>query len=133
MENLGVLTHAVTEAFLDRGVYVAYDGSGPKTFQGSIDSLRRCGTFCWYGPVIGGPGTLDITSLPRSIKIGYASFVDHVPTPGLLQVHSSQLFDWIASGLAKVSIGGIYPLADAAQAHIDIESRRTTGKLLLIP
>ncbi|TJW97065.1 MAG: quinone oxidoreductase, partial [Mesorhizobium sp.] len=56
------------------GVHVVYDGSGPKTFQASLDSLRRSGTFCWYGPVLGGPGPLDIMSLPKSIKIGYARF-----------------------------------------------------------
>jgi NADPH:quinone reductase len=51
------------------GVHVVYDGSGPKTFQGSLDSLRHSGTFCWYSPVLGGPGPLDIMSLPKSIKI----------------------------------------------------------------
>jgi NADPH2:quinone reductase len=115
------------------GVHVVYDGSGPVTFQASLDSLRRCGTFCWYGPVLGGPGALDITSLPRSIKIGYAVFADHVYTPTLLQAHSAQLFDWIARGVLKVRIGGTYPLAEASRAHADIESRTTVGKLLLIP
>src|ERR1700686_5322591 len=57
------------------GVHVVYDGSGPKTFQASLTSLRPCGTFCWYGPVLGGPGPIDLTQLPKSIKIGYASFV----------------------------------------------------------
>lgn len=52
------------------GVHVVYDGSRPKTFQGSLDVLRRSGTFCWYGPVLGGPGPLNIMSLPKSIKIG---------------------------------------------------------------
>jgi NADPH:quinone reductase len=115
------------------GVHIVYDGSGPMTFQASLDSLRRCGTFCWYGPILGGPGALDIMSLPRSIKIGYATFVDHVHTPTLLRTHSAQLFDWIAGGDLKVRIGGIYPLAEASQAHADMESRTTTGKLLLIP
>ena len=115
------------------GVHVVYDGSGPMTFQASLDSLRRCGTFCWYGPVLGGPGALDIMSLPRSIKIGYASFVDHVNTPALLRTHCAQLFDWIAHGVLKVRIGGTYPLAGASRAHADMESRTTTGKLLLIP
>ena len=110
-----------------------YDGSGPTTFQASLDSLRRCGTFCWYGPVLGGPGPLDIMSLPRSIKIGYAVFFDHVYTPALLRTHSAQLFDWIARGVLKVRIGGTYPLAEASRAHADMESRTTTGKLLLIP
>jgi NADPH2:quinone reductase len=115
------------------GVHVVYDGSGPTTFQGSLDSLRRSGTFCWYGPVLGGPGPLDIMSLPKSVKIGYAVFSDHIHTPELLRVHAKQIFDWIAEGELKVRIGATYPLAEAARAHADMESRSTTGKLLLIP
>jgi NADPH2:quinone reductase len=115
------------------GVHVVYDGSGPATFQGSLDALRRSGTFCWYGPVLGGPGPLDIMSLPKSIKIGYAVFFDHIPTPELLRAGSARLFDWITEGKLRVRIGGEYPLADAARAHADMESRKTTGKLLLVP
>jgi NADPH2:quinone reductase len=115
------------------GVHVVYDGSGPKTFQASLDSLRGSGTFCWYGPVLGGPGPLDIMSLPKSIKIGYARFFDHIYTPALLRARTSQLFDWIVKGNLKIRIGGVYPLAEAARAHADMESRATTGKLLLIP
>jgi NADPH2:quinone reductase len=115
------------------GVHVVYDGSGPSTFQGSLDSLRRSGTFCWYGPVLGGPGPIDIMSLPKSIKLGYAVFSDHIHTPELLQARAGQLFDWVRDGALKVKIGGIYPLADAALAHADMESRVSTGKLLLIP
>ena len=115
------------------GVHVVYDGSGPKTFQGSLDVLRRSGVFCWYGPVLGGPGPLDIMSLPKSIKIGYAIFFDHIHTPELLRARSAQLFDWITVGKLRVRIGGEYPLANAARAHADMESRKTTGKLLLVP
>jgi len=115
------------------GVDVVFDGSGPATFQGSLDALRRNGTFCWYGPVLGGPGPIDIMSLPRSIKLGYATFFDHIPTPERLRERAGQLFDWIAAGDLKVRIGGTYSLADAAQAHRAMESRSTTGKLLLIP
>jgi NADPH2:quinone reductase len=115
------------------GVHVVYDGSGPTTFQGSLDVLRRSGTFCWYGPVLGKPRPLDIMSLPRSIKIGYAVFLDHVHTPELLRKHSAQLFDWIMKGKLKVRIWGEYRMADAAKAHADMESRRSTGKLLLVP
>lgn len=115
------------------GVHVVFDGSGPTTFQGSLDVLRRSGTFCWYGPVLGGPGAIDIMSLPRSIKLGYAVFSDHIPTPALLRAHSARLFGWIAEGKLKVHVGGVYPLADAARAHADMASRRTTGKLLLLP
>jgi NADPH2:quinone reductase len=117
----------------NKGVHVVYDGSGPKTFRGSLDVLRRAGTFCWFGPVLGGPGPLDIMSLPKSIKIGYASFIDHIHTPALLRARTAQLFGWIADGKLRVRIGGAYPLADAAKAHADMESRKTTGKLLLVP
>jgi NADPH2:quinone reductase len=115
------------------GVHVVYDGSGPKTFQGSLDLLRRSGTFCWYGPILGGPGPLDIMSLPKSIKLGYATFFDHIHTPELLRARSARLFDWITEGRLRVRIGGEYPLANAAKAHADMESRTTTGKLLLVP
>jgi NADPH:quinone reductase len=115
------------------GVHVVYDGSGPTTFQGSLGVLRRSGTFCWYGPVLGGPGPLDIMSLPKSIKIGYAVFFDHIYTPELLRARSARLFDWIVDGKLKIRIGGEYPLPEAAQAHAHMESRKTTGKLLLVP
>jgi NADPH2:quinone reductase len=114
-------------------VDVVYDGSGPATFQGSLDVLRRCGTFCWYGPVLGGPGALDIMSLPKSIKLGYAVYRDHIPTPELLRARAGQLFDWINEGKLRINIGAVYPLADAAQAHSDMASRTTIGKLLLVP
>ena len=115
------------------GVHVVYDGSGPATFQGSLDILRRSGTFCWYGPVLGGPGTLDIMQLPKSIKIGYASFFDHIPTAALLRRHSRQLFDWITEGKLGIHSGGEYPLAEAGRAHADMGSRKTAGKLVLVP
>ncbi|EKF44233.1 alcohol dehydrogenase [Nitratireductor indicus C115] len=115
------------------GVHVVYDGSGPATFRGSLDVLRRSGTFCWYGPVLGGPGPLDIMSLPRSIKIGYAVFFDHIHTSDLLRENAAQLFAWLSEGKLKVHPGGEYRLADTAKAHADMASRKTTGKLLLIP
>lgn len=115
------------------GVHVVFDGSGPATFAGSLAALRRSGTFCWYGPVLGGPGPIDIMSLPKSIKLGYAVFFDHIFTPALLRERAAQLFQWIIEGTLRIEIGGTYPLADAARAHADMESRRTTGKLLLIP
>jgi NADPH2:quinone reductase len=115
------------------GVHVVYDGSGPTTFKGSLKSLRRSGVFCWYGPVLGAPGPIELMNLPKSIKIGYAAFRDHIPTPEALQARARQLFAWVASGDLKVRIGARYPLAGAAQAHADMEARVTTGKLVLIP
>jgi len=133
VDTAGNFAEQVLRLTKDEGVHVVYDGSGPKTFQGSLDILRRSGTFCWYGPVLGGPGPLDLMSLPRSIKIGYATFFDHIATPDLLRARSVQLFDWVSERKLAIRIGGQYPLEDAAQAHRDMESRTTTGKLLLIP
>jgi NADPH2:quinone reductase len=115
------------------GVHVVYDGSGPTTFRDSLASLRRSGTFCWYGPVLGSPGPIDIMSLPKSVKLGYATFLDHIHTSELYHARSGRLFEWIASGVLKVTIGATYPLTAAARAHADMESRTTTGKLLLLP
>nr|WP_218892753.1 quinone oxidoreductase [Duganella sp. 1224] len=116
-----------------KGVDVVYDGSGPATFQGSLDALRRGGTFCWYGPVLGGPQDFNIMRLPKSIKIGYAVYRDHIPTPALLRERAAQLFHWVRDGVLHVRIGADYPLADAAQAHSAIAGRGSVGKLLLIP
>lgn len=115
------------------GVHVVYDGSGPATFEGSLASLRRSGTFCWFGPVLGGPGRIDIMSLPRSIKLGYAVFFDHIHTPELLRARTARLFDWVREGKLQIAPATDYALADAVQAHAAMESRATTGKLLLIP
>lgn len=115
------------------GVHVVFDGSGPATYQGSLDVLRRSGTFCWYGPVLGGPGPIDIMSLPKSIKLGYATFFDSIYTPQLLRQKTQELFDWLRRGVITIKIGGVYPLAEADKALAALESRATTGKLLLIP
>lgn len=84
------------------------------------------------GPVLGGPDAIDIMSLPRSIKIGYAAYFDHVHTPELLRKHSAQLFDWFKEGKLSIHFGGNYALEQAAKAHADMASRATTGKLLLL-
>jgi len=133
VDRVGSFAEEILRLTGGEGVHVVYDGSGPATFRDSLASLRRSGTFCWFGPVLGGPGPLDIMSLPRSIKIGYGVFFDHIPTPELLRARSARLFDWIGAGKLTIRVGGTYPLAEAAQAHADIESRATTGKLLLIP
>lgn len=133
VDTEGLFADEVIRLAGGEGVDVVYDGSGPKTFEASLASLRRSGTFCWYGPVLTGSAPIDIASLPRSIKIGFGVFTDHVPTPALLRARANRLFDWIANGKLKVTVGEVYPLAGAARAHADLESRTTTGKLLLIP
>lgn len=76
---------------------------------------------------------IDLTNLPKSIKIGFAVFFDHIHTPALLRSHAAQLFDWVANGDIRVTVGDTYALADAAYAHAAMENRSSTGKLLLLP
>jgi NADPH2:quinone reductase len=116
-----------------RGVDVVYDGGGPATFEGSIAALRTSGTFCWYGPVLGAGSAIEIMSLPKSIKLGYAVFSDHITTPQLLRERAARLFDWVRSGTLRLALPQVFALADAAGAHAAMESRSTSGKLLLIP
>ncbi|MFE3170102.1 quinone oxidoreductase family protein [Amycolatopsis sp. NPDC059090] len=113
------------------GVRAVFDGNGGPTFRASMRVLRRNGTLLYYGAFIGEVPTIGMRELPRSIKICYPAFRDHIATREELLAHSADLFGMIASGKLDVAVGGRYPLADAARAHRDLESRRTTGKLLL--
>jgi len=76
---------------------------------------------------------IDIFDLPKSVLVTYPMVMHHVRTHEALVQRSNQLFDWVREGKLKIRIGSRYPLAEAARAHQDIQSRRTTGKLLLVP
>ncbi|WP_433136340.1 quinone oxidoreductase family protein [Actinomadura nitritigenes] len=116
-----------------QGVHTVFDGAGATTFRASMHVLRRHGTLLYYGAVIGDPPVVNMRELPNSIKICYPVFRDHIPTRDTLLAHSAELFQLVRDGRLRVEIGRRYPLEDAAQAHRDIESRATTGKLLLLP
>lgn len=115
------------------GVHTVFDGGGETTFRASMMVLRRHGTLLYYGAVIGAVPVVNMRELPNSIKLCYPVFRDHIPTREALLRHSAEIFDLVESGRLQVEIGRRYPLKDAAQAHSDIESRATTGKLLLLP
>ncbi|WP_410601270.1 quinone oxidoreductase family protein [Amycolatopsis sp. lyj-90] len=112
------------------GAQVVYDGGGAATFRSSQLALRRHGVHAYFGVVNGNP-TFRPAELPNSILLSYPSVVDHVPTREALVRRAGELFGFIRSGQVTPRIGGRYALADAAQAHRDLESRRTSGKLLL--
>jgi NADPH:quinone reductase len=115
------------------GVHVVYDGAGGATFRASMEVLRRHGTLLYYGPFIGEVPVIGLQELPRSIKICYPTFRDHVPDRASLLARSAELFALVQSGQLDVRVGRRYPLGQAARAHADLESRATTGKLLLVP
>ncbi|WP_445519239.1 quinone oxidoreductase family protein [Streptomyces sp. NEAU-174] len=115
------------------GVHVVFDGAGATTFAASLQVLRTHGTLVFYGPLIGDVPTIAMNDIPRSTRLTYAVTEDHVRTPEELAARTAELFALVERGELVVRIGGRYPLAEAARAHADIESRTTTGKLLLLP
>ncbi|MFE2910548.1 quinone oxidoreductase family protein [Kitasatospora indigofera] len=115
-----------------QGVDVVYDGGGSGTFHSSQAALRPHGVHAYYGPFMGVP-TLRPTDLPNSILLTYPVVHHHVATREALLRRTGELFALVLDGRLTPRVTGRHPLADAARAHADLESRRTTGKLLLLP
>ena len=119
----------------NRGVDVVYDGVGRATFDGSIASLRPRGMFVSYGAASGRVAPVDPQSLQSrgSLFFTRPTLAHYVATRDELLDRSRELFGWVASGELLVRIGARYTLDQARAAHEDLESRRTTGKSLIIP
>jgi NADPH2:quinone reductase len=119
----------------ERGVDVVYDSVGATTFDKSLNSLRPRGTLVLFGQSSGPVPPFDagILNQKGSLYLTRPSLGHYVLTREELLWRSDELFTAILDGSLKVRIDRTYPLADAAQAHQDLESRKTTGKLLLIP
>lgn len=114
-------------------VNVVYDGTGAEGFADSLELLDYFGTLALYGPFMNPTPPIDIFSMPRSIKLTYPSVMHYVRNREVLLEKSRQLFAWVSAGKLKAVIGKRYSLDDAQQAHRDIESRNTTGKLIIVP
>jgi NADPH2:quinone reductase len=131
----GDLAGQVREANGGKGVDVAYDGVGKATFDASLSSLRPRGMLVLFGGASGQVPPFDIQRLNTagSLFLTRPTLGSYTATrEELLERGTSVLAD-IAAGRLVVEVGGRYPLADAATAYDDLEARRTTGKLLLIP
>ena len=117
------------------GVAAVYDGVGGATFDAGLASLRPRGVLVVYGTSSGPTPPLEIPRLNSggSLYVTRPTVVHYTATRDELRARTDEVFGWVASEQLRVSIGGRYPLADAARAHQDLESRRTTGKLLLFP
>ena len=129
------LAAQVREANGGKGVHVAYDGVGKATFDASLSSLRPRGMLVLFGGASGQVPPFDIQRLNAagSLFLTRPTLGNYTATrEELLERGTSVLAD-IAAGRLVVEVGGRYPLADAATAYDDLEARRTTGKLLLIP
>lgn len=126
---------AVRELTNGVGVDVVYDGVGKATFDGSLASLRKRGTLVLFGAASGPVPAFDPQRLASagSVHLTRPKLLDHLLTVEERRWRSSEVFAAVVDGSLQVRIGATYPLDAAAQAHEDLEARKTTGKVLLIP
>ena len=115
------------------GVAAVYDGVGATTFEGSLESLRPRGVFVVYGTASGPTPPLEIPRLNTggSLYVTRPTVVHYTATTEELRRRTNDLFTWLASGQLQVNIGGRYPVGQISDAFLALESRRSTGKLLL--
>ena len=118
-----------------KGVPVVYDSVGKSTFDGSLDCLRPFGMMVLYGNASGPvpPFNLGLLAQKGSLYVTRPTLVTYIAARADLEAASRALFDVVKSGKVKVEITARYKLADAAQAHRDLEARKTTGQIILVP
>ncbi|MGD0363429.1 MAG: quinone oxidoreductase [Bryobacteraceae bacterium] len=118
-----------------RGVDVVYDSVGATTFAKSLSSLRTRGMLALFGQSSGPVPPFDpnILNAKGSLFLTRPSLAHHCLTREELLWRAGDVLGWVASGELKIRVDRMYPLAEAAQAHRDLEGRHTAGKLLLIP
>lgn len=126
---------AVTAVAGERPLDVVYDGVGAATFEDGLGLLKRRGMMVTFGNASGPVPDVSPLTLSRqgSLYLTRPTLGDHIAHRAELQLRSSDLFSWISDGSLDVLVGQTYPLADAATAQEDLESRASMGKLLLIP
>lgn len=114
---------------------VVYDSVGQATFPGSLDCLQRHGLFVSFGNASGPvpPFSPSLLQQRGSLYMTRPTLFDFTHTPELLRKVAADVFKIVGSGKVKISINQRYKLADAGKAHSDLESRKTTGSILLLP
>lgn len=117
------------------GVAVVYDGVGKTTFMGSLDSLRRRGMLVTFGNASGAVPPFDplLLSAKGSLYVTRPVLDHYAGTRAELLALGNALFDVVLSGKVKIEVNQTYRLADAAEAHRDLEARKTTGSTVLVP
>jgi NADPH2:quinone reductase len=116
------------------GLPVVYDSVGKTTFDDSLKCLRPRGLLALYGGSSGAVPPFDPMRLAGegSLYVTRPTLKDYTQTRAELEKRAADVFGWVASGTLQVRIGHRYKLEDAAQAHRDLEGRKTTGKVLLM-
>lgn len=118
-----------------KGVHVVYDGVGKDTFDRDLNVMRPRGYVVLFGGASGAVPPFDLIKLSQkgSLFLTRPTLVHYIATREELEQRSSDVLNSVVKGELKLRVEHTYPLADAQQAHRDLEGRKTTGKLLLIP
>ncbi|KAJ4717949.1 quinone oxidoreductase-like [Melia azedarach] len=124
----------VNEITSGNGVEVVYDSVGKDTFQGSLACLKLRGYMVNFGQSSGTPDPVPLSALaPKSLFLTRPSLMQYTVTRDELLETAGEVFANVASGVLKVRVNHTYPLSQAAQAHADLESRKTSGSVVLLP
>ncbi|MFC3320587.1 zinc-binding dehydrogenase [Mesorhizobium cantuariense] len=131
-EDFVAVTRAETGG---EGVAVVYDGIGADTFEGSLRCARVRGLVVAFGAASGPIPKLDVQSLAGlgSLYVTRPGIDAYTRTSEELREAADALFTMVRSGCVRIAPPRTYPLAEAAQAHADLEGRRTTGSVVLLP
>ncbi|MGE0039517.1 MAG: zinc-binding dehydrogenase, partial [Xanthobacteraceae bacterium] len=114
---------------------VVFDGIGGSTYESSLNCLRRRGLAVFYGSAGGVIPPFDLWRLNRmgSLYVTFAGLADYLSTRAEMMERTKDLFAMIKAGIVRVPINQRYKLADVAQAHRDLEARRTSGASIISP
>ena len=125
-------TNRLTEG---KGVHVVYDAVGKTTFDQDLNILRPRGYLVLFGAASGPVPPFDLAKLSQkgSLFITRPTLANYIATHEELQQRATAVLTMIANGKVKLRIEHIYPLREAQESHRDLEARKTTGKLILIP
>jgi NADPH2:quinone reductase len=125
----------VKEITAGRGVKVVYDSIGKDTWEASLDCLRPLGLMVTYGNASGPvpPFSVGTLAAKGSLYVTRPTLFTHLATRESTQAMADDLFGMVTSGQVKIRIDQRYPLAEVAQAHRDLEARKTTGSTVLLP
>ncbi|XP_047083330.1 quinone oxidoreductase-like [Lolium rigidum] len=117
-----------------KGVHVVYDSVGKDTYKVSLESLAFHGYLVSFGESSGSPDPILIGDLsPKSLFLTTASMLTYTGTRDELLQSAGEVFANLASGVLRIRVNHTYPLSEAARAHADLETRKTSGSILLIP
>jgi len=118
-----------------RGVHVVYDSIGKDTFMDSLACLKKRGTMVTYGNASGPVDPFQPALLGKmgSLYLTRPTLFDYIAERENLVAMADELFDMVSSGVVKIEVHQEYPLSETAQAHTDLEARKTTGSTVLIP